>query len=391
MNSSKLNVVVFASDAKHTSYLNSIILQGWNKVNLFYMVCSETQLKHPAVNPEVFDINHNVVNPEPVKSYTLNQTLPFKPDWLIVSRERWDPESSIINEFKNKLGAKIALVEPNSAMISSVNQFLEFESKNRFVNNIDVFFDHSNFIKEQRKLLGFKGNIVVTGNPKYDINLDLEESAVQALKNYYNIDPNKKQVLLFTLQNKYRYKLFEQFKQFKEQHPEYQYFIKPYPGEPFDPLFAKEYFPKFFMEGVTPILNETHIWGMYSICDIHLGCLSSVMYPSFFLNKEIHEYSKKIGAQEGLDLNKDIINGSSGHEDKLEIWLNTFNIDLEQFKELTSSRNLEPKLKNNNKIWKALQNTLSYREDILKMYDEYNDKQASKRIINYIKKYEVQK
>jgi len=215
MNSSKLNVVVFASDAKHTSYLNSIILQGWNEVNLFYMVCSETQLKHPAVNPEVFDIDHNVVNPEPVKSYTLNQTLPFKPDWLIVSRERWDPESSIINEFKNKLGAKIALVEPNSAMISSVNQFLESESKNRFVNNIDVFFDHSNFIKEQRKLLGFKGNIVVTGNPKYDINLDLEESAVQALKDYYNIDPNKKQVLLFTLQNKYRYKLFEQFNSLK--------------------------------------------------------------------------------------------------------------------------------------------------------------------------------
>jgi len=389
MNSSKLNVVVFASDAKHTSYLNSIILQGWNEVNLFYMVCSETQLKHPAVNPEVFDIDHNVVNPEPVKSYTLNQTLPFKPDWLIVSRERWDPESSIINEFKNKLGAKIALVEPNSAMISSVNQFLESESKNRFVNNIDVFFDHSNFIKEQRKLLGFKGNIVVTGNPKYDINLDLEESAVQALKDYYNIDPNKKQVLLFTLQNKYRYKLFEQFKQFKEQHPEYQYFIKPYPGEPFDPLFTKEYFPKFFMDGVTPILNETHIWSMYNICDIHLGCLSSVMYPSFFLNKEIHEYSKEIGAQEGLDLNKDIINGSSGHEDKLEIWLNTFNIDLEQFKELTSSRNLQPKLKNNNKIWKALKNVLSYREDILKMYDQYNDKKASKRIIDYIKSYEV--
>ena len=389
MNSSKLNVVVFASDAKHTSYLNSIILQGWNEVNLFYMVCSETQLKHPAVNPEVFDIGHNVVNPEPVKSHTLNQTLPFKPDWLIVSRERWDPESSIINEFKNKLGAKIALVEPNSAMISSVNQFLESESKNRFANSIDVFFDHSNFIKEQRKLLGFKGNIVVTGNPKYDINLDLEESAVQALKDYYNIDPNKKQVLLFTLQNKYRYKLFQQFKQFKEQHPEYQYFIKPYPGEPFDPLFTKEYFPKFFMDGVTPILNETHIWGMYSICDIHLGCLSSVMYPSFFLNKEIHEYSKEIGAQEGLDLNKDIINGSSGHEDKLEIWLNTFNIDLEQFKELTSSRNLQPKLKNNNKIWKALKNVLSYREDILKMYDQYNDKQASKRIIDYIKSYEV--
>lgn len=385
-----MNIVVFASDAKHTSYVNSIIAEAWDKVNLFFMVSRDTQLRYPTIHSDLFEIGHNVSEiQEPVESHTLNQTLPFKPDWLIISRERWDPESSIINEFKNKLGAKIALIEPNSAMVGSVNQFLESESKNRFVGAIDIFFDHSNFIKEQRQLLGFKGNTVVVGNPKYDINLDLEEGSIDSLKEYYNVDPNKKQVLLFTLQNKYRYRLFEQFKQFKEQHPEYQYYIKPYPGEPFDPLFTKEYFPEFFMDGVTPILNETHIWGMYNICDIHLGCLSSVMYPSFLLNKEVYEFSKEVGAQENLESNKDIINGSSGHEDKLQIWLNTFNITLEEFKELTSDEKIKPMLKNNLKIWRSLKSILSYRKDILKMYDEYNDKQASKRILEYLKNYEV--
>lgn len=385
-----MNIVIFASDAKHTSYINSIITEAWDKVNVFFMVSGDTQLRYPTVHSDLFEIGHNVPDiQQPVRSHTLNQTLPFKPDWLIVSRERWDPESSIINEFKNKLGAKVALVEPNSAMVGSVNQFLESESKNRFTSIIDIFFDHSNFIKEQRQLLGFKGNTVVVGNPKYDINLDLEKSSIDTLKEYYNVDPNKKQVLLFTLQNKYRYRLFEQFKQFKEQHPEYQYYIKPYPGEPFDPLFTKEYFPEFFMDGVIPILDETHIWGMYNICDIHVGCLSSVMYPSFLLNKEVYEFSKQIGAQENLESNKDIINGSSGHEDKLQIWLNTFNITLEEFKELTSDEKIKPMLKNNLKIWKSLKNILSYRKDILKMYDEYNDKQASKRILEYLKNYEA--
>ena len=385
-----MNIVIFASDAKHTSYINSIITEAWDKVNVFFMVSGDTQLRYPTVHSDLFEIGHNVSDiQQPVRSHTLNQTLPFKPDWLIVSRERWDPESSIINEFKNKLGAKVALVEPNSAMVGSVNQFLESESKNRFTSIIDIFFDHSNFIKEQRQLLGFKGNTVVVGNPKYDINLDLEKSSIDTLKEYYNVDPNKKQVLLFTLQNKYRYRLFEQFKQFKEQHPEYQYYIKPYPGEPFDPLFTKEYFPEFFMDGVIPILDETHIWGMYNICDIHVGCLSSVMYPSFLLNKEVYEFSKQIGAQENLESNKDIINGSSGHEDKLQIWLNTFNITLEEFKELTSDEKIKPMLKNNLKIWKSLKNILSYRKDILKMYDEYNDKQASKRILEYLKNYEA--
>jgi len=387
MNKSKTNIVIFASDAKHLSYLNSIINEMYSNqdINLLAMVCQETRLKHPIRDRSHYQIITNFeVKELKVESKSLGTILPFKPDWLIVSRERWDPEWSIIKEFKHEFNSKVALVEPNSAIINSVNGFLESESKNRFIDDIDVFFDHSEFIKNQRKLLGFKGNTIVVGNPKHDINLDVSQEDLKVLKNYYKVDPNKKQVLFFTLQNKYRYKLFEKFKEFKHKHPEYQYFIKPYPGEPFDPLFHKEYFPEFFMEGVTPILDEPHIWGMYNICDIHVGCFSSVMYSSFYLNKEIHEYSKEIGSHEGLESNLDILQGSSGHEDKIEMWLNTFNISLEEFKELTHPDEIKPLLKNNNKIWSNLSKLLYSKSEILKMYDEFNDKRASKRIIKYI-------
>lgn len=378
----KPNIVVFASDAKHTSYLNSLILEAWGRVNLFYMVCTDTNLRYPKVQPHLFDINHNVEHPESVRSTSLNQDLPFKPDWLVLSRERWDPEAEIVFEFKHRFKAKVAVVEPNSAFINSVNQFLESESKNKFVENIDVFFDHSNFIKEQRALLGFKGNSVVVGNPKFDNNLEVDQTTLEYLKDYYKIDPHKKQVLFFTLQNKFRYRLFEEFKKFKDAHPEYQYFVKPYPGEPFGEKRG-EYFPKFFIEDVTPVLEETHIWGMLNICDIHLGSISSVMYPSFLLGKEVHEFSKQIGAQDKLWDNQDILNSEGGSEENLALWLNTFNIDLETLKRITSEKNIKPMLKNNQRVWKNLDNVLSYRSSILELYDEFNDRQASKRIIDY--------
>ena len=389
MKQPKINIVIFAADAKHLSYLNNIItVASNNNLNIFAMICQDTKLKYPTHHKNRFQILTNCNETNPTFSETLGVNLPFKPDWLIVSRERWDPETSIIREFKHKFNSKIGLVEPNSAMINSITGFLESESKNRFINEIDVFFDHSNFIKSQRKILGFKGNTVVVGNPKHDVNLDVKKQDLQHLKDYYKIDPNKKQVLFFTLQNKYRHKLFEKFKEFKYNHPEYQYFIKPYPGEPFDPLFHKDYFPKFFMEGVIPILEETHIWGMYNLCDIHVGCLSSVMYSSFYLKKEIYEYSKEIGSHENLESNFDILNNSGGHEELLDLWLRSFNINIEEFKNLTLKEKILPKLENNQKVWKSLKDLVSYREDILKLYDEFNDKQASKRIINYILNYE---
>jgi hypothetical protein len=383
------NIVIFASDAKHASYLNSIINVGWNDptLNIFYMICSDTLIRYPHSHPSFFSTDNNLKETDsivPHFSNTLNLNLPFKPDWLILSRERWFPEDHIIQEFKQKWNSKIALVEPNSSFVNNINQFLESESKNNFVENIDVWFDHSEFIKKQRKLLGFKGNSVVVGNPKYDQNLDVEGSELEYLKKHYNIDPNKKQVIFYTFINKFRYKLFDEFIKFKNAHPEYQYFVKPLPKEPFENL-RNEYFPKFFIEGVTPIITESHIWGMYNLCDIHVGAISSVMYPSYFLDKEVHDFSFQIGYFDNLESNQDILKNSGGDEEKLDLWKRVFNISDEEFKQMTSKEKLLPMLKNNKDIIRFLSDVKTHRKDILKIYDEFNDSHASKRIINYIK------
>ena len=169
-----MNLVIFASDAKGTSSLNSIINEASKRnINLFVMVCQDTQLRYPTHNKNKFEILTNVEDSsQQIWSQTLNTHLPFKPDWLIIQRERWEPELSIILEFKNLFKCKIGVVEQNSAFLNTVEAYLENMSKNKIVPFIDVFFDHSDFIKKQRKALGFKGKSIVVGNPKYDINLD---------------------------------------------------------------------------------------------------------------------------------------------------------------------------------------------------------------------------
>ena len=127
-----MNVVVFASDAKGVSSLNSTISELTNRGhNIFAVVCQDTQLKHPKVHKDRYQFFSNVESDEKIYSISLGVDLPFVPDWLIINRERWNPETEIILEFKQTFGAKIGLIEPNAAMINGVEGFLENHSKNR--------------------------------------------------------------------------------------------------------------------------------------------------------------------------------------------------------------------------------------------------------------------
>ena len=74
------------------------------------------------------------------KSAAVGVDLPFKPDWLLVNRERWNPELDIIKEFKLNFNSKIGLVEPNSHILNNAETRLETYSKNRFIDLIDIFF-----------------------------------------------------------------------------------------------------------------------------------------------------------------------------------------------------------------------------------------------------------
>lgn len=378
-----MNVVVFASDSKGLSSLNSIIQEAGNReVNVFAMITKSTTLKHPSFHPNDFEIITNVESKQDIKSETLGVYLPFKPDWLIISRERWNPEEEIIKEFKFKFNSKVGLVEPNSWIIGSIEAKLETESRNRFKDLIDVFFTHSSHSKNQQKTLGFKGNMEVVGNPKYDINLNVDSNSLNNLKQYYKVDSSKKQILLFSLVNSNRTNLNNLFKKYIHEHPEYQYFYKPYPGEPYDPKFRKDYYPNFILNNCTPIVEESHVWGMFSICDTHIGCLSSIVHASLLLNKKYIDLSNHLDVEEEyLNIDNILKKSGVGLENNVNMWLRTFK--LSSPKQLTKvlNKDLLNNIKENNKIvWNNLDNP----EKLLTLFDDYNDNQSAKRIINYI-------
>ena len=59
-------------------------------------------------------------------------------------------------------------------------------------------------------------------------------------------------------------------------------------------------------------------------------------------------------------------------------------MSLENFKNFTHPDKILPMLEKNNKVWSLLENCVSSNREMLKLFDEFNDNKASKRIINYI-------
>ena len=374
-----MNIGIFASDAKGLSILNSLINElHEHDINYFAMVCQDTQLNYPGHSNNFTHLT-NVETSEEIWSDTLQVNIPFKPDWFIVQRERWEPETSIIREFKEKFKSKIAMVEQNAQIVNSVETTLETYSKNRHVPMIDVFFDHSTWISKQKKLVGFTGKSVVVGNAKYDINLDVSDTHINNIKKYYNVDDNKKQVLLFSLINTAREDIYREFEKYIDEHPDYQYFIKPYPGEPFG-KFQNEYFPNFRIKNVTPILEENHIWPMLNICDIHIGIIMSIIHTSLLLKKEFIDLSKTIGLDKKyLDVNRVMKSTNNGVEDNKQLWMNSFGFTEDnQLLDLLPEKLFKKIEEKNNNVWNCQENVVS-------LFDDYNDGKASTRIIKYLK------
>ena len=375
-----MNVVVFASDAKGLSSLNSLIIELGKNSNIKYyaLVCPSTELKDPKIDRGSYKEFTNVKESENVWCEHLNTHLPFIPDWLIINREKWPPEAFVMQEFKQKWNSKVGVVEPNGQLLNSIESILETHSRNRFVPFIDVFFDHSVHISYQRNLVGFKGKSIVVGNHKYDINLTPNTQSIDFCKQFYKIDPNKKQVLLFSLQNTNRNAIYNEYEKYIKENPNYQYFIKPYPGEPFSDKFKKDYFPEFKIKGVTPILEESHIWPMFNICDIHVGCIMSILHASLLLKKEIVDLSKKIDLpNKYIDVNRIMNSTNIGIEDSKELWMRSFGKSEEELMELFPDKLLEYVKRMNNKVW-------NHRGYLLSLFDDFNDGKAAERIVKHL-------
>ena len=377
-----MNVVIFASDNKGVSSLNSVMQEANNAgINLWVMINQDTQLKHPLHNKKSYQFFTNCDNIDPIYSNTLGMQIPFKPDWLIINRERWEPESSIIMEFKTKFNSKIGLVEPNAWILNGAESRLETYSRNRFVPYIDVFFIGSQHGIDQQKLAGFKGNLVAVGNPKYDLNFELEEKNFNYLKDYYKVEETKNKYLFFSLINNQRPQINKIFKSY-DLNPNIQSFYKPYPGEPFGSKFLNEFKPTFFLPNTKPILDESHVWAMFEICDTHVGIISSIVHATLLKGKKYIDHSLDLNLPEKyLDFSNVFKDKGPGIENNKSMWMRSFNFTNESQLHDLLSEEYKNKIKtSNNKVWNNLDNPAK----LLTLFDDYNDKQAGKRIINYI-------
>ena len=98
------NYFIFASDKR--AYLDTInVVKELKKRNLnyFYLYSTESSTQFPQQNLNSFNYDTNVdLNKNPIFYNSININLPFKPDVVILTCESWQPQQSIIAEFKQK-------------------------------------------------------------------------------------------------------------------------------------------------------------------------------------------------------------------------------------------------------------------------------------------------
>jgi hypothetical protein len=378
-----MNIVFFASDSKALSSLNSLIKESSKAGHrIFAMVTQQTQLQHPIMQKQNFQILCNTQRANVFESKTLGEQIPFRPDWLIVARERWNPEEGVIREFK-QAGAKVAMVEPNSWILSNAETRLETYSRNRFKDLVDIFFMHSTHAVEQQKANGFMGEMRAVGNPKYDVNTIVGEHTIKNLKEAYFIDDDKPTHLLFSLVNQSRPKINDIFMNYAIDTSK-KCFYKPYPGEPFDVKYRKDYHPHFFLPHTMPILDENHVWGMFELCDTHVGVISSIVHATLLKGKKYIDHSLELGMPEKyLDFSGVFDEGGPGIENNKAMWMRSFGFNNEkQLRDLLPDSYKERIEKTNKKVWDNLQNP----DTLLTLFDDWNDGQAANRILNELQR-----
>ncbi|MGY8866307.1 MAG: hypothetical protein ACKVJK_11870, partial [Methylophagaceae bacterium] len=163
-----------------------------------------------------------------------------------------------------------------------------------------------------------------------------------------------------------------------------RYFYKPYPGEPFGPKWKRDYSPNFFLPNCTPILEENHVWGMFDICDTHVGAMSSIIHATLLKGKKYIDYSLELGLPEKyIDFSGVFLDGGPGIENNKAMWMRSLELKHEsELRKILSDDYGSRIEKANKKVWDNLDNP----EILLTLFDSYNDGNASKRIINELQR-----
>lgn len=397
-----MNIVIYAGDNKYFKTLLPVALKTKEMGhNFLFLFCEETQLMFPH-QKEYFSYDGKF--PEDGESFyseTLGINIPFKPDALIIARERWQPEQSIILEFKKKFGASVYCVEVSSHLVNNIENRLEMLSRQNFPQNmVDYFFEHSQFAKERRIDCmdeSYRNKSIVVGNPRFS-NITLNESRV---REKYGVDPNKKQILFWGVINTTRDTAIKALQTIVEKTKEtHQVFYKCYPGEPYNAKFSNQFNP-FIVDGVQVIYDEDDIFDMANICDTHVCQASSVFNFAFYFNKKIVNLDSVCKSHERMnDIDTYINEVGNGVEDSAKFWMNIWNLNsIDDFKNLIGMERIDKFKETNQKFIQSVhQNTIDFDweceflnqdkknyGDLITFFDEYNfDGNASSRILEFI-------
>ncbi len=366
--------LIIASDERSYLDLKNVALELKNQNIPYFFLYNDNPTKlypHVSLNKFKYDTNINPSD-KTYPSKTLGFELPFKPNVLLITNENWEPEKTILWEFK-QWGCFIGCIENASWIHNSIKTKLELTSRKSFPSNcIDVFFDHSKWCLETKIQAGWWGQkSVITGNPRHDnISLNLTNENIIIVYGSMEIEHHSKIINIY--------------KNLKNQYPKWEIYYKPHPSE-------KKDFPNDF-QNIKTINNHKEFLKLISKSTHNIGIFSSVMYFPLIMGKNVvvldHSF---IGVEDELN-----IENFKGHE--FNFWKNILNFNsFLEFKEFISPQYIKEALKRNKELEKNISKNLvfydknhtfmdikSKNQEILNYYTDYNDNQSSKRIINYI-------
>jgi hypothetical protein len=380
----------------------------------FFLYNEDTKIAQPTQNVDKYSYSTNAETDLSSGSFidSIGINLPFEPDVLMISRERWMPEQNIIHELKSKFNTKVYVVEVSDHIINNIENRLEMISRDTGFpqRHVDGYFEHSEYAKQRRidcLYPEWSDKSIVVGNPRFD-NLDTDVTKDDCIKKY-NIDDSKKQILFWGVINTTRNKSFELLKNLqKERGGEYQIFYKPNPQETTNPLFREQFYPSFFIDGVDVIYDDFDIIQMSDLCDIHIGAITSIYNYGFYFDKKIVNLNSICKIETFMnDFNRYAKEIRSGVEDSAKFWMDVFDIKtIEEFKKFIDLDRLD-KFKETNKYvtelasecindydldYSFLENGKGTDKKFIKLFDEYNSsiaafhRNASQRINDYLEK-----
>jgi hypothetical protein len=391
---SKKKILVFASSERSTLELINVVKEIKKRNHdFFFLYSNHIDTQYPFQSLENFSYDTNIENPTPqYVSKTLGGlTLPFIPDVLLVSRENWEPEKSLFIEFK-QLGTLICCVENSSWLHVEIDSKLELCSRKNFPTNlIDVFFDHSDWTFENKKLASWVTHKTkIVGVPKYDNLIDIPP---------YN--KTKPIIIVYGSMNQFLHdNILQKTKHIVQQlKNQYEIFYKPHPVEFNDYRndFTNDFIHLKNIPNITVIKDENTFQSVVKSSDINIGILSSIMYYPLVLNKKTIIFDLK---DSGLE---DTYNIEKFQGKLYEFWAPIVKVNsFGEFKKLIGEKFIDDAIERKNSLVKDIYNSLAlYDEEcifienkwdaennkkILKYFDNFNDFKASERIVNEIEK-----